>query len=209
MFLIFFATSFCMDFCCVLALISPPFWEPFGIKFHVFSRVICSWFFGWYFSLISMVFGPKGHPILNDVAPPFPHFSDPVPSGCASNWKRAKIELKARALNWARAQSTCFELGARSKHVLWTGSRRKSSSKHALWTGAIPYTPSTPHLSQFTPSLIFTLHPLKVSSFRYPIPPSTLPKGRPSQHPVLPGPGAACCLWQLRSAPGPKAPKAC
>jgi hypothetical protein len=33
-----------------LASILAPFWKPFGIHVHVFSRSIFKWFFGWYFS---------------------------------------------------------------------------------------------------------------------------------------------------------------
>ena len=44
LFLIFFVTSFGIDFRWVLVSISAPFWDPFGIKFHVF---------GWSFLLMN------------------------------------------------------------------------------------------------------------------------------------------------------------
>ena len=45
MFMIFFATSFGIDCWWVLASILAPFWNPFGIKFHVFGWLIFWWFF--------------------------------------------------------------------------------------------------------------------------------------------------------------------
>ena len=77
-FMIFFDTCFGIGFLLVLASISAPFWEPFGVVFHVFLGSIFEWIFGGVVDGFWTKMAPKSEPRYPPFAPLFRYFS----AGC-------------------------------------------------------------------------------------------------------------------------------
>ena len=90
-FLIFFDTSFGIDCWWVLALISAPFWEPFGVIFHVFSRSILGWIFDGIFYRLGTKTAPKWTPRISTVGPATSVRMPPSPSKWAL-WRRRRSQ---------------------------------------------------------------------------------------------------------------------